>query len=74
MNNESSDERAPVFSEGFVVPISGLLALLFAVMAGMTVFPALSGSPGDIALPIIFGLASLLCFRIRRRASESSAD
>lgn len=63
-----SNEKASVFSDGFVVPITGLLALLFAIMAGMTVYPALSGSPGDIALPIIFGIASLLSFRLRQRA------
>ncbi|WP_440765890.1 hypothetical protein [Natronorubrum sp. DTA7] len=73
MSNESNDE-ASVFSDGFAVPITGLLALLFAVMAGMTVFPALSGSPGDVALPLIFGAASLLCFRLRQRALAARAD
>lgn len=53
------------FSDGYVVPITGLLAFLFALMAGMSVFPALSGSPGDLVLPIIFGAASLVCLRVR---------
>lgn len=68
MSNESGDEEASAFPEGFVVPITGLLAFLFAMMAGMSVRPALSGSPGDLALPLIFGAASLVCFRLRQRA------
>ncbi|MFC6752226.1 hypothetical protein [Halorubrum tibetense] len=55
------------FSDGYVVPITGLLAFLFALMAGMSVFPALSGSAADLALPIVFGLASLVCVWIRQR-------
>lgn len=55
------------FPAGFAVPITGLLAFVFALMAGMSVFPALSGSFADLALPVIFGIASVLCFRLRRR-------
>lgn len=66
MSNEPSRDGG-AFPDGFVVPIAGLLAFLFALMAGMSVFPALSGSPGDLALPVIFGLASVLCFRLRKR-------
>lgn len=64
-SGSSRDDGA--FSEGFAVPITGLLAFVFALMAGMTVLPALSGSPGDLALPLIFGGASVVCFRLRRR-------
>ena len=63
------------FSDGYVVPITGLLAFLFALMAGMSVFPALSGEPGDLVLPVIFGAASLVCLRIRSgyaRAEEEA--
>ncbi|OVE86398.1 hypothetical protein [Natronolimnobius baerhuensis] len=73
MSNEST-EKAAVFSEGIGAPIAGLLALVFAVMAGMSVFPALSGTAGDIAMPLILGGASLLFFRVRQRylgATES---
>ncbi|WP_336345010.1 hypothetical protein [Halalkalicoccus ordinarius] len=55
------------FSDGFAIPITGLLAFVFALMAGMTVLPALSGSLGDLALPVIFGAASVLCFRLRQQ-------
>ncbi|SDQ46744.1 hypothetical protein [Natronobacterium texcoconense] len=69
-----SNEKASPFPDGFVVPITGLLALLFAVMAGMTVLPALSGSASDMALPIIFGGASLLAFRLRQRAIAANEE
>ncbi|WP_049915838.1 hypothetical protein [Natrialba taiwanensis] len=59
---------------GFVVPIAGLLALLFAVMAGMSVQPALSGSPSDLATPIIFAGVALLCFWVRQRGIAARAD
>jgi len=67
MGNESSRDGGSAFPDGFAVPITGLLAFLFALMAGMSVFPALSGSLGDIALPIIFGAASIISFRLRQR-------
>lgn len=62
------------FSDGFAVPITGLLAFVFALMAGMSVLPALSGSLGDLALPIIFGGASVLCFRLRRKHLAAEED
>ncbi len=55
------------FPNGFAIPITGLLAFLFALMAGMSVYPVLSGSPGDIAIPLVFGAASIVCFRLRQR-------
>ena len=60
------DDRS-AFSDGFAVPITGLLSILFALLAGMSVFPALSGSPADLALPIVFGASSIVCFRLRQR-------
>jgi hypothetical protein len=50
------------------------LALLFAVMAGMTVQPALSGSASDLLTPIIFAGVALLCFRLRQRAVAARED
>lgn len=73
MSNESGDsDRGDVFSEGFVVPITGLLALLFAVMAGGSAYPAFSGSWGleAMALPVIFGAASLFFIRLRSNYVE----
>ncbi len=62
------DGRGTAFSEGFVVPIAGLLSLLFALMAGVTLGNAIGGAPSGYALPITFGLVSLLAFRLRQRA------
>ncbi|PSP89054.1 hypothetical protein BRC87_08180 [Halobacteriales archaeon QS_4_66_20] len=63
------------FGETYAIPITGLLALLFAVLAGATVYPAVSsGSVGLLGFPVIFGLASLLCVRLRQRYVESSAE
>jgi hypothetical protein len=60
-------------TEGYVVPITGLLALLFALLAGGSAYPAVrSGSVGLAALPIIFGAASLLCLKLRQRAVEAT--
>ncbi|MBZ6493873.1 MULTISPECIES: hypothetical protein [Natrinema] len=74
MSNEPSEERWSTFTEGFVVPIAGLLALLFATMAGMSVLPALSGSPSDLATPVIFAAVALLSFRVRQRAIAARED
>ncbi|MFC7006912.1 hypothetical protein [Halalkalicoccus salilacus] len=73
MGSQSSRDDG-AFSDGFAVPITGLLAFVFALMAGMTVLPALSGSLGDLALPIIFGGASVLCFRLRQRYIAARED
>ena len=64
------DGQAAVFSEGFVVPISGLLALLFALFAGVALGNAIGGDGGlvDFALPVSFAAVSLLAFRLRQRA------
>ena len=60
------DDRG-AFSDGFAVPITGLLSVLFALLAGMSVSPALSGSHSDLALHIVFGASSTVCFRLRQR-------
>ena len=73
MGSESSRDGG-AFSEGFAVPITGLLAFVFALMAGMSVLPALSGSLGDLVLPVIFGVASVLCFRLRQRYLAARDD
>ncbi|SNR46448.1 hypothetical protein [Halorubrum vacuolatum] len=61
------DRRGAAFSEGFVVPIAGLLSLLFALMAGITLGNAIGGAPSDYALPVTFGIVSILAFRLRQR-------
>lgn len=75
MSNDSSRRQGPVTTEGYVVPISGLLALVFALMAGASAYPAItSGSIAIAALPVIFGAASVLFFRVRQRAVEAKAE
>lgn len=68
MTSESNDDRSVAFSEGYMVPIMGLLSVLFALMTGMSLWPALSGTPSDFALPVIFGIATVISFRLRQRA------
>jgi len=55
------------FAGGYVGPISGLLALCFALMAGLTAGRALSGDPADAALPVAFALGAILAMRFRQR-------
>ena len=68
MSDDATGSRGSVvYPDGYAVPITGLLSLLFAVMAGVAAYPALSGSPdlASLSLPVIFGLASLYCMRLR---------
>lgn len=63
-----SDDGRAAITDGYVAPIAGLLALVFALMTGITAGRALSGDPADIALPVIFALASLAAVRVRQRS------
>ena len=64
-----TDGNNPVaITDGYVSPIAGLVALLFALMAGASAGRALSGDPADVALPVIFALASLVAARVRQRS------
>ncbi|WP_122090178.1 hypothetical protein [Halalkalicoccus subterraneus] len=74
MSDESSRADGGAFPEGIAIPITGLLALLFAVMAGMSLRPALSGPPSRFTFPIAFAVASVVCFRLRRRYAAARAD
>lgn len=68
MSSNSDTEKRITPTGGYVAPISGLLALLFALMAGGSAYPALtSGSLGLAVLPVIFAAMSLLCVQIRQR-------
>ncbi|WP_123621407.1 hypothetical protein [Halorubrum sp. CSM-61] len=70
-----SDEtdRTP-FTDGYVVPIAGLMALLFALMAGLTAQRALSGDPADAVLPVGFSIGALAALRLRQRYAAASVD
>ena len=64
----SDESGGSAVTEGYVVPIAGLVAFMFALMAGLTAGRALSGDPADIAVPVGFGAISLLALRIRIKA------
>lgn len=75
MADDSTRRKGPVTSDGYVVPISGLLAFLFALMAGGSAYPAFtSGSIGAMTLPVIFGAVSLLFLRVRQRSLEARGE
>ena len=65
MGNSSRDGEG-AFPDGYAVPITGLLSVLFALLAGLSLLPALSGSPGELAVPGIFGAISIIAFRLRQ--------
>ncbi|WP_435073369.1 hypothetical protein [Halorubrum sp. HHNYT27] len=67
----SDESGRSTFSEGYVVPVLGLLSLAFALMAGLTAGRALSGDPADAVLPIAFGLGSILALWAQRRYTPS---
>ena len=72
MSTERSESRTamtdPPATGGYLVPITGLLAFVFALVAGASAYPAISsGSIGLATLPVIFAAASLLCLRLRQR-------
>ena len=72
MSNNSNERITP--TGGYIAPIAGLLALLFALMAGGSAYPAItSGSLALAIVPVIFGGISLLCLRIRQRALEAKS-
>lgn len=67
--------RGTAFSEGFVVPIAGLLSLLFALMAGVTLGNALGSERAvDYVLPVSFAAVSLLAFQLRRRVRAAREE
>jgi len=66
-------DRTP-FTDGYVVPIAGLMALIFALMAGLTAQRALSGNPADAVLPVGFAIGAIAALRLRQRHAAASAD
>lgn len=75
MTGNSTEDDSRLTTDGYVVPITGLLALLFALLAGGSAYPAVqSGSVGLAAVPVIFGVASVLCLRLRQRAVEADDE
>ena len=71
----SDDSGGSAVTEGYVVPIAGLVAFAFALMAGLTAGRALSGDPADVAVPLGFAAIAVLAMRIRTKAAAArSAD
>lgn len=66
------------FPEGVLIPISGLLAVVFAVLAGASAPAALSGALEGIVAVVVFAGASvaLMVFRYRhgKRREESATE
>jgi hypothetical protein len=66
-----TDQPGTASGQGYVVPITGLLAFLFALLAGVSAYPAISsGSIGLAAVPVIFAIASVLSLRLRQRYAQ----
>lgn len=75
MSDNSASGRTTGIGEGYAIPITGLLSVLFAVMAGGTAYPAVtSGSIGLATLPVIFGAASLISLLLRKRFLEAKSE
>ena len=70
----SDDSGGSAFSEGYVIPIAGLLSFVFALMAGLTAQRALSGDPADVAVPIGFGAVAVIALRIRMKAVAARSE
>jgi hypothetical protein len=72
----SDNSGGSAFDEGYVIPIAGLLAFAFALMAGLTAQRALSGDPADVGVTVGLALVAVLALRIRTKAvaARSEAD
>jgi hypothetical protein len=72
----SDESEGSAFSEGYVIPIAGLLSFMFALMAGLTAQRALSGDPADVAVTVGFAFVAVLALRIRMKAvaAQSAGD
>ena len=64
----SDESEGSAFDEGYVIPIAGLLAFAFALMAGLTAQRALSGDPADVGVTVGLVLVAVLAIRIRAKA------
>lgn len=67
-DGDGDDDGGPPASQ-FLGPISGLLAIVFAVMAGASLSYALSRSPETLLVPAALAAASAGCLYLRRRLS-----
>jgi hypothetical protein len=70
----SDESGGSAFDEGYVIPIAGLLAFAFALMAGLTAQRALSGDPADVGVTVGLVLVAILALRIRTKAVAARAE
>ena len=67
----SDESGGSAFSEGYVIPIAGLLSFMFALMAGLTAQRALSGDPADVAVTLGLAFVAVIALRIRIKAAAA---
>lgn len=70
---EETDGDGGSGTSQFVGPIAGLLAIVFAVMAGASLSYALGRSPQMLLVPAVLGAASVGCIYLRRQV-ETTTD
>ncbi|WP_434522396.1 hypothetical protein [Halorubrum sp. AS12] len=70
----SDESGGSAFSEGYVIPIAGLVAFVFALMAGLTAQRALSGDPADVGVTVGFAAVAVLALRIRIKAVAARSE
>ena len=71
---ESTGDGGGPESVQFLAPISGLLAIVFAVMAGASLSYALSRPPEMLIVPAVLAAASVGCIFLKRRLEAEPTD
>lgn len=66
MTDPEGDGGGPT-TDRLLAPICGLLAVVFAVMAGAGLSYALSGPPAMLVVTAVLGAASVGCMLLKRR-------
>lgn len=70
---ESTDDDGGPRSSRFLAPITGLLSIVFAVMAGASLSYALSRPPEMLLVPAGLAAASVGCLYLKRKLAAASA-
>lgn len=72
--SQSGDDEAGSASAGLLAPVSGLLAVVFAVMAGASLSYALSGPSSMLVVPAVLAAASVGSMLLKRRLDAEPTD
>ena len=72
-DGDDSGDPDPTDLSDLLVPIAGLLSILFAVMAGASLSLALEGPPSGYLLPVGLAAASVGSIYLKRRL-QAAAD